>query len=440
MRIVIIGAGNVATYLALALHKSGYRIVEVYSRTPESARKLAEKVNATWTCDIEEVCPDADLWIFALTDQAVLDILGRTGFQKSLLVHTAGSLPLNIFSGHSDNYGVLYPLQTFSGHKPPVFSEVPFCIEANTESGQATLENLARAISPLVYKVSSGDREFLHLAAVFACNFSNHMYVLASEIAERAVLPFEMFHSLIRETAEKAVRSGPLTSQTGPAVRNDKIIIKKHLNWLSFSPELRSIYEKLTESICIKAGVPAGSNNSLLNKKMGFFKEELTRVKAFVFDVDGVFSEGILLIDSEGDLIRSMNVKDGYAMQLAARKGYPIAIITGGNSEPVRKRFNMLGVYDVYLGSSKKLDDFTDFCNKHKLAPEDILYMGDDLPDYPVMEKAGFPACPSDAVPEIKQIAGYISGYKGGHGCVRDVIEQVLRVHGVWMGEDTFLL
>jgi 3-deoxy-D-manno-octulosonate 8-phosphate phosphatase (KDO 8-P phosphatase) len=369
-------------------------------------------------------------------------ILGRDRLSgKPAGPHCRQSAPFHIFPT-ATHYGVLYPLQTFSGHKPPVFSEV--CLFVSRRIPKVTvrlkLENLARAISPLDYKVSSDDREFLHLAAVFACNFSNHMYVLASEIAERAVLPFEMFHSLIRETAEKAVRSGPLTSQTGPAVRNDKIIIKKHLNWLSFSPELRSIYEKLTESICIKAGVPAGSNNSLLNKKMGFFKEELTRVKAFVFDVDGVFSEGILLIDSEGDLIRSMNVKDGYAMQLAARKGYPIAIITGGNSEPVRKRFNMLGVYDVYLGSSKKLDDFTDFCNKHKLAPEDILYMGDDLPDYPVMEKAGFPACPSDAVPEIKQIAGYISGYKGGHGCVRDVIEQVLRVHGVWMGEDTFLL
>jgi 3-deoxy-D-manno-octulosonate 8-phosphate phosphatase (KDO 8-P phosphatase) len=173
---------------------------------------------------------------------------------------------------------------------------------------------------------------------------------------------------------------------------------------------------------------------------MGFFKEDLTNVKAFVFDVDGVFSEGILLIDSEGDLIRSMNIKDGFAMQLAAKKGYPIAIITGGRSESLRKRFNMLGVYDVYLKSSKKMDDFNDFCKKHNLSPEHILYMGDDLPDFPVMEKVGFPTCPSDAVPEIKQISGYISGCRGGHGCVRDVIEQVLRVQGVWTGDDTFIL
>ncbi len=173
---------------------------------------------------------------------------------------------------------------------------------------------------------------------------------------------------------------------------------------------------------------------------MGFFKEELKKVKAFVFDVDGVFSSSVLMMDAEGELIRSMNVKDGFAMQLAARNGYHIAVITGGNSEAVRKRFNLLGVYDVYLKSSKKLDDFAHFCNKYNLKPEEILYMGDDIPDYPVMQKVGFPACPSDAVFEIKQIARYISAYSGGHGCVRDVLEQVLRAHGIWMSDDTFIL
>ncbi len=173
---------------------------------------------------------------------------------------------------------------------------------------------------------------------------------------------------------------------------------------------------------------------------MGFFKEELTRVKAFAFDVDGVFSDGIMMTDPEGELIRSWNIKDGFAMQLAVRKGYPIAVITGGNSVAVLKRFNMLGVQDVYLKSSKKLNDFEHFCNKYKLDPESILYMGDDLPDYPVMQKVGFPTCPRDAVPEIKQLARYISDCKGGHGCVRDVIEQVLRAQGIWMGDDTFIL
>ncbi|MFO7922565.1 MAG: HAD-IIIA family hydrolase [Bacteroidales bacterium] len=172
----------------------------------------------------------------------------------------------------------------------------------------------------------------------------------------------------------------------------------------------------------------------------GSFKEDLGRVQAFVFDVDGVFSDGSLLLSPDGELIRGMNIKDGFAVQLAVRKGFPIAIITGGNSEAVRKRFNLLGIDDVYLKSSRKIDDFNHFLDKHSLNADNVLYMGDDLPDYPVMKKAGFPACPRDAVTEIRQISGYVSDRPGGQGCVRDVIEQVLRVHGKWMDADTFIL
>lgn len=173
---------------------------------------------------------------------------------------------------------------------------------------------------------------------------------------------------------------------------------------------------------------------------MSFFKRDLAKVKAFAFDVDGVFSNSRLILGQDGDLMRTMNIKDGFIIQLAVKKGFRIAIITGGNSETVRKRFNMLGVTDVYLKSSRKLDDFNDFCNKYCLDPGEILYMGDDMPDLPVMEKAGFPACPLDAVPEIKRVAGYISDHNGGDGCVRDVVEKVLRVQGKWMDDDTFIL
>jgi 3-deoxy-D-manno-octulosonate 8-phosphate phosphatase (KDO 8-P phosphatase) len=175
-------------------------------------------------------------------------------------------------------------------------------------------------------------------------------------------------------------------------------------------------------------------------KMMGYFKEDICMVKAFVFDVDGVFSDGILVLNPDGELTRSMNIKDGFAVQLAVRKGFPVGIITGSNSESIRKRFSTLGVESVYLKSSRKLDDFTDFCKKYDLAPENVMYMGDDLPDYPVMEKAGFPVCPKDAVSEIKQIARYISDRNGGKGCVRDVIEQVLRTQDKWMDADTFII
>jgi 3-deoxy-D-manno-octulosonate 8-phosphate phosphatase (KDO 8-P phosphatase) len=162
------------------------------------------------------------------------------------------------------------------------------------------------------------------------------------------------------------------------------------------------------------------------------FKELLNNVKAFAFDVDGVFSHNVLLHPS-GELMRFMNIKDGFAVQYAIKKGYPIAIITGGNSESVLTRFKNLGINDIYLKSNNKILDFNDFLLRNQLNPEDVLYMGDDLPDYEIMRKTGVPTCPADAVPEIKEIAAYISHKTAGEGCVRDVIEQVLRVQDKWM-------
>lgn len=168
------------------------------------------------------------------------------------------------------------------------------------------------------------------------------------------------------------------------------------------------------------------------------FKENLRKVKAFVFDVDGVFSGSKILLNSSGELLRTMNIKDGFACFYLIRKGYPVAIITGGDSESVRIRFEKLGIKDIYMKSSNKIVDFEDFISKYKLDPADILYMGDDLPDYPVMKKVGLPACPADAVDEIKAVSKYISDKNGGEGCVRDVIEQVLRLNGTWLGTDAF--
>lgn len=168
------------------------------------------------------------------------------------------------------------------------------------------------------------------------------------------------------------------------------------------------------------------------------FKEGLKIVKAFAFDVDGVLSSPEVYLHPGGELMRSMNTKDGYALQHAVRRGYPIAIITGGKTEAVGERFRGLGITDIYLGSSCKIDDYKDFLFKYGLKDEEVLYMGDDLPDYEVMKKVGVPCCPSDAVEEIKSVADYISPFSGGKGCARDVIEQVLRLHGRWMDKATF--
>jgi 3-deoxy-D-manno-octulosonate 8-phosphate phosphatase (KDO 8-P phosphatase) len=168
------------------------------------------------------------------------------------------------------------------------------------------------------------------------------------------------------------------------------------------------------------------------------FKEELQKVKAFAFDVDGVLSSPEIYLHPTGELMRSMNTKDGYALQYAVKRGYPIAIITGGNTDSVALRFKGLGITDIYLASFHKIDDFNDFIHKYDLAAEEVLYMGDDLPDYEVMQKAGVPCCPADAVEEIKAVSQYISPCGGGKGCVRDIIEQVLRLHGRWMDGQSF--
>jgi 3-deoxy-D-manno-octulosonate 8-phosphate phosphatase (KDO 8-P phosphatase) len=167
------------------------------------------------------------------------------------------------------------------------------------------------------------------------------------------------------------------------------------------------------------------------------FKGLLQTVKAFVFDIDGVFSHHVFLHPS-GELMRSLNVKDGFAVQYAVKKGFPVAIISGAKCNTMRTHFEHLGITDIYLGSSKKIDDFNDFLQKYQLGPEHILYMGDDIPDYEIMKEAGIPTCPSDAADEIKSVSVYISHKPSGEGCVRDVIEQTLRVQELWMDPEAF--
>lgn len=169
------------------------------------------------------------------------------------------------------------------------------------------------------------------------------------------------------------------------------------------------------------------------------FKSRLTRIKAFIFDVDGVLTDGSVTLLPDGEQVRMMNIKDGYAMQLAVKKGYKIGIISGGKSEMVRKRLTGLGITDVYLGAHTKINQYTEFLSIYNLQPEQVLYMGDDIPDYEVMKHVGVPTCPKDSAPEIKNICVYISDKNGGRGAVRDVIEQVLKLQNNWMDDDGFV-
>lgn len=165
------------------------------------------------------------------------------------------------------------------------------------------------------------------------------------------------------------------------------------------------------------------------------YKEIMPQITTFIFDVDGVLTNGTIQVFENGDMIRNMNIKDGYALKTAVDAGYKVCVISGGSSEGVRVRLEKLGLTDVYLGAHNKIVQFEEIIKKYNLKASEVLYMGDDIPDYPVMKLVGLACSPKDAVPEIQSISHYISQKNGGKGCVRDVIEQVLKVRGDWNGK-----
>lgn len=162
------------------------------------------------------------------------------------------------------------------------------------------------------------------------------------------------------------------------------------------------------------------------------YKQYLPQIDTFIFDVDGVLTNGMVTIMPDGELVRQMNIKDGYALKTAVDKGYRVCIISGGTNEGVRTRLKNLGITDIYLGAHNKTEQYHELVDMYNLQPESVLYMGDDIPDYPVMKLVGMPCCPNDAAPEIQEISKYISNIGGGEGCVRDILEQVMRVQGKW--------
>lgn len=171
---------------------------------------------------------------------------------------------------------------------------------------------------------------------------------------------------------------------------------------------------------------------------MANYKEKLKKITTFMFDYDGVMTDGALILQHEGNPLRSANVKDGYVLQLAIKLGYNIVIISGGFSQSVENRFGALNITDVFLGVKDKVIVFNEYIKEHNIELDQIVYMGDDIPDYKVMKMVGVPVCPADASEEIKDISIYISDKNGGKGCVRDIIEQVLKVQGNWMTDESF--
>jgi len=257
-RIILAGAGRVAGHLAEALVANGHTLVLVISRTAEHAGGLAGKTGAAWTTLPPASLPPADIIIYAVSDHALEEVITAVPPGEMLALHTAGSIPLEIFRGKAKNYGVLYPLQTFTEGRAVDFREVPLCIEANTPENMARLKMLATSLSRRVIHAGTEQRLALHLAAVLVNNFVNHLFVQAERLLQEEGLAFDLLQPLLEETMAKALEMGPGKAQTGPAVRNDENVIKKHLELLSCSPELQKIYRLLTDSI---------QNNAHLQKK-----------------------------------------------------------------------------------------------------------------------------------------------------------------------------
>jgi len=250
MKIVLIGAGNLSVHLSKTLQNAKFDIVQVYSRTETAAKELAGLLHVPYTTDIANISGDASLYIFSVSDDAIKSLSERMVFNDRLVVHTAGSVPMDVFANRFKNYGVLYPLQTFSKQRLVDFSEIPVFIEANTPKNLQVIRVVAETIFRKVYDASSEKRMKLHLAAVFGCNFVNHLYNLSAQIAKQAGFDFSVLSSLIFETAHKTLVSGnPEAVQTGPAIRNDRNVMQKHMDLLVSYPEWRDIYSMMSESI-----------------------------------------------------------------------------------------------------------------------------------------------------------------------------------------------
>jgi predicted short-subunit dehydrogenase-like oxidoreductase (DUF2520 family) len=248
-KITLIGAGNVATQLGLALHREGYFISQVYSKTAVSASSLAKKIRSETISDLKKLKTDSSIYIIAVKDDVIADLAKQLKLKDQIIVHTSGSIPMKVLKGASKNIGVLYPLQTFTKNKNVNFREIPVCIEGNNSSTTKTLEYFAKSISSNVKKVNSEERKTIHLAAIFACNFSNHMYAIADEILNKNKLSLDLLKPLIEETADKIKNNSPVKVQTGPAIRGDKKVMEEHLKMLKGNKKLKEIYEAMSQSI-----------------------------------------------------------------------------------------------------------------------------------------------------------------------------------------------
>ncbi|MGL4909180.1 MAG: Rossmann-like and DUF2520 domain-containing protein [Bacteroidales bacterium] len=250
-RIVCIGAGNVASYLVPALYQAGYNIVQVCSRTIAKATIIAKQVNSSAVDNIAALDATADMYIVMVCDSEIENVLQQGRFGRGLVVHTSGSTAMSVFAKTTiEHYGVLYPLQTFTVQGQIDFLNTPFYIEANLLRDEKRLKSVAASLSSKVFAIDSTQRLHLHIAAVFACNFTNHMFAISQYLLQQSNLEFEALSPLIQATLSNTLSGGnPAERQTGPAVRGDDNIVQQHLSALSQNQMERDIYQVISENI-----------------------------------------------------------------------------------------------------------------------------------------------------------------------------------------------
>ncbi|MEM1137027.1 MAG: Rossmann-like and DUF2520 domain-containing protein [Bacteroidota bacterium] len=253
-KISFIGAGRVAWHLSQAFTKAGFTIFEVYSRNKSSALKVTNKIKQGKPTNKTDLSgSEANIFIIAVPDDIIAEIPNTIVFPKnSLILHTSGTVPLSILSTHFYRTGILYPLQTFSFDRQVHFENIPVCIEASDTQSLEVIKLISQSISDHVYEMNSEKRRKLHLAAVFACNFTNYLFTLSKEILTKERIAFDILANLVKETTEKAFEIGPESAQTGPAYRKDFNTISAHLKVLSEEKNKKEIYELLTKNIVEK--------------------------------------------------------------------------------------------------------------------------------------------------------------------------------------------
>ncbi len=251
MHIVLIGAGNMGTHLGKALHQAGHKIVQVFSRTRPRAEKLAKLLGTSYTTQLHRISDEADLYIVAIHDDGIAGLAENLSSRLSdkLIVHTSGATASTVFDGYFERFGAFYPLQTMTVGKAVDFTTLPICIDAKKPADADGLFDLAKTLTPKVYRVTDEQRQMLHVAAVFVNNFSNHLYHIASDILQKENLDFDILKPLILETALKVQHAEPKDMQTGPAARGDQQVIERHLKYLEEFPEYKKVYEVISGGI-----------------------------------------------------------------------------------------------------------------------------------------------------------------------------------------------